>query len=91
MNIKDYIKFEKNIWIAKIKVTPKANKNEFFSILDDWTLKVRIKAVPENWKANKELINFLAKEFWIKKSQIEVMHWKTDQNKLVKIDISTLK
>jgi len=87
MKIKDYITFEKNIWIAKIKVTPKSNKNEFFSVLDDWTLKVRIKAVPENWKANKELINFLAKEFWVKKSQIEVMHWKTDQNKLVKINI----
>jgi len=87
MKIKDYIAFEKDIWIAKIKVTPKSNKNEFFSVLDDWTLKVRIKAVPENWKANKELISFLAKEFWIKKSQIEVMHWKTDQNKLVKINI----
>ena len=87
MKIKDYIAFEKDIWIAKIKVTPKSNKNEFFSVLDDWTLKVRIKAVPENWKANKELINFLAKEFWVKKSQIEVMHWKTDQNKLVKINI----
>lgn len=87
MQIKDYIKFENNIWTAKIKVTPKANKNELFNVLSDWTLKIRIKAVPENWKANKELINFLAKEFWVRKSQVEVMYWNTDQNKVVKIKL----
>ena len=85
MEIKDYINFENNIWLAKIKVTPKANKSEFFSILSDWTLKIRIKAVPENWKANKELINFLSKEFWVNKKNIEIVSWKTEQVKKVKI------
>ncbi len=85
MDIKDYIKFENNIWLAKIKVTPKANKSEFFSVLSDGTLKIRIKAIPENWKANKELINFLSKEFQTNKQNIEVISWKTDQVKRIKI------
>jgi len=85
MNIKDHIKFKNNIWIIKIKVTPKANKSEFFSVLSDWTLKIRIKAVPENWKANKELISFLAKELWTKKQNIEILGCKTEQIKRIKI------
>ncbi len=85
MEIRKFIKFENNIWSAKIKVTPKANKSEFFSVLDDWTLKIRIKAVPENWKANKELISYLSKEFWVNKKYIEITSWKTDQVKKIKI------
>ena len=90
MNLKEYIKFENNIWFAKIKVTPKASKSEFFSVLDDLTLKIRIKAVPENWKANKELISFLAKEIWVNKKNIEIVSWKTEQIKKVKIRKSPL-
>ena len=85
MNLKNYINFENNIAIFKTKITPKASKSEFFSVLDNWTLKIRIKAVPENWKANKELINFLAKEFWVNKKNIEIISWKTEQLKMVKI------
>jgi len=88
MNIKDYIKIENNIWFIKVKVTPKANKSEFFSVLSNWTLKVRIKAAPENWKANKELINYLAKEFWVKKQNIEILGCKTEQFKRIKITLN---
>ena len=88
MNLKDYINFENNIWVAKFKITPKSNKNEFFSVLENWTLKVRIKAVPENWKANKELIKFLASEFGIKKDKIEILSWWTDQVKRIKINLN---
>jgi uncharacterized protein (TIGR00251 family) len=85
MKIKNHINFENNIWFIKIKVTPKANKSEFFSVLDDWTLKIRIKAVPENWKANKELISFLSKELNIKKQNIEILGCKIEQIKRIKI------
>jgi len=86
MHLKDYINFENNIWIAKIKITPKSNKNEFFSVLDDWTLKVRIKAVPEKGKANKELIKFLAKEFGIKKDKVEILSGGNDQVKRIRLN-----
>jgi len=88
MNIKNHIKFENNIWLAKIKVTPKANKSEFFSVLSDWTLKIRIKAIPENWKANKELISYLSKEFWVNKNNIEILGCKTEQVKRIKITLN---
>jgi len=88
MNLKDYINFEKNVWFAKFKITPKSNKNEFFSVLSDWTLKVRIKAVPENWKANKELIKFLANEFWIKKDKVEIISGGSEQVKRIKISLN---
>ena len=45
--------------IVKIKVIPRAKKTEIIGKMDDGTLKIRIKAVPENWKANDELIEFL--------------------------------
>ena len=47
--------------IVKIKVIPRAKKTEIIGTMDDGTLKIRIKAVPENWKANDELIGFLKK------------------------------
>jgi uncharacterized protein YggU (UPF0235/DUF167 family) len=33
--------------LVKVKITPKQPRNEFFSVLDDGTLKIRIKAIPE--------------------------------------------
>ena len=45
--------------IVKIKVIPRARKTEIIGTMDDGALKIRIKAVPENWKANDELIEFL--------------------------------
>jgi len=86
MILQDYIKYDKNnICLLSIKVTPKANKTEFFSVLENWTLKIRLKAVPEDWKANKELIKFLSKELNINKNNIEIVSWKTDQLKKIKI------
>jgi len=85
MNLKDYIKIEANIAIIKVRITPKQPRNEFFSVLDDWTLKIRIAAIPENGKANKELISFLTKELSVKKEDIDIFAWAADQTKLIKI------
>jgi len=90
MKIQDYIHFKNNVWFAKCKITPKAHKNELFSVLDDGTLKVRIKAVPEKWKANTELIKFLSKELWINKKNIDIVSGKTEQVKRIKINLSNI-
>ena len=84
MNIREYIKIDGNTWLCRIKVTPKQPRTEFFSVLDDWTIKIRLKAVPEKWKANKELISFLAWELWISKDDIDIIAWVSDQLKIVK-------
>jgi uncharacterized protein (TIGR00251 family) len=84
MRIIDYIKLDGDTWLCKIKVTPKQPKTEIFSVLDDWTVKIRLKAVPEKWKANKELISFLAKELWISKNDIDIIAWVSEQVKILK-------
>lgn len=85
MDIKHYIKIEDKISLFKIKIIPKQPRNEFFSVLDDWTLKIRIKAIPEKWKANKELIKFLSKELEVNKNNIEIVAWASDQVKIIKV------
>ena len=85
MNLKDYINYENNIAIIKIKATPWASKSEFFSVLENWVLKIRIKAPAEKWKANKELINYLSKELNLKKNNFEIISGGTDQIKRIKI------
>jgi len=67
----------------KIKVNAKRPKNEIYSVLDDWTVKIKIKWVAEKWKANAEIIKFLKKEFNV--SGIEIISWKTDSVKLLRL------
>jgi len=67
----------------KIKVNAKRPKNEIYSVLDDWTVKIKIKWVAEKWKANAEIIKFLKKEFNV--SSIEIISWKTDSVKLLRL------
>lgn len=70
----------------RIKVIPKSPRNEITEILDDQTIKIRIKAAPEKGKANTELIKFLSKELGINKNEISIISGKTDQLKLIKVN-----
>ncbi len=86
MNIADYLKFDKyNKAYFKVKITPKQAKNEFFAVLEDGTLKIRIKAIPEKWKANKEIISYFSDELNIDKKNIEIISWATDGVKIIRI------
>ena len=67
----------------KTKVITKASRNEIVWFMDDGTLKVRINKPPEKWKANKEIIHFLKKEFSV--NDIEIISWKADTVKLLRI------
>lgn len=42
-----------------VKVIPRAKKTELIGYMDDGAMKVRVKAVPEDGKANIELCRFL--------------------------------
>jgi uncharacterized protein (TIGR00251 family) len=42
-----------------IKVIPRAKKTESVGFMDDGTEKIRIKSIPEDGKANQELLRFL--------------------------------
>jgi len=86
MQLKDYvnlIKWQKNY--IKIKVTPRQSKTEFYWVLEDNTLKIRLKAIPEKWKANDELIRFICESLNIPKIWIEIIAGAGDSIKLVRI------
>lgn len=79
-------KKESNTEILKIKVIPNSPKTEFSWEMEDWTLKLKVNWIPEKWKVNKEIINFLAKYFSVKTKDIKIISWKTSRNKLIKIE-----
>ena len=56
-----------------VKVIPKSSKTEFVGYLPDGIWKVRIAAVPEKGKANKELIEFLARHLGVSRSRVEIV------------------
>ena len=62
--------------ILRIKVQPKASKDEIAEILGQH-LKIRITAAPVDGKANQHLITFLAKKFGVSKANIELLSGNT--------------
>ncbi len=74
--------------LLRVKVRPKSKANEIVDTMEDGTIKVRVKAAPEKGKANKEVIEVLAKEYGVKKSEVEIVGGKVDQIKLIKINES---
>ncbi|MCT4617655.1 MAG: DUF167 domain-containing protein [Candidatus Gracilibacteria bacterium] len=85
MDLREYVKFENKKAYLKLKITPKSPKNEFFGVLENGTLKFRIKGVPEKGLVNKEIIKFLSKTLKINKSNIEITSGKISQNKIILI------
>lgn len=65
---------------VKIKVIPNAKKSEFAGEMSDGTIKIRVKAIPENGKANVELLNFLEKST---NNQWRLVSWKTNSIKIL--------
>jgi len=70
--------------IFKVKVQPKASKNEFAGLYQD-ALKIRLTAPPVEGKANKALIDFLADWLGVKKSQVEIVNGQLSKIKIIKV------
>jgi len=70
--------------IFKVKVQPKASKNEFAGLYQD-ALKIRLTAPPVEGKANKALIDFLADWLGVKKSQVEIVSGQLSKIKIIKV------
>jgi uncharacterized protein len=58
--------------MLKLHVQPRAKENSITGIHDDM-LKLKIKSPPVNNKANKEITSYLANEFNVTKSNIELV------------------
>jgi uncharacterized protein (TIGR00251 family) len=76
--------------ILNIKVTPKAKRTEYVDTMADGTLKIRLKAVPENGKANEELVAFLAKSIKIATHEIQLLSGHSSPRKRIQIPDSSL-
>jgi len=68
----------------RVRVQPGASKNEIVGVRED-TLRIRISAPPLQGKANKMLIQFLAKQLTVKRSQLEIVNGHATRNKTIHI------
>ena len=84
MDLKRHLYSEKVITL-QVKVRPNAQTTRLRATLDDGTLKIDIKAAPEDGKANEELIAYLSYEFDVPKTNIELISGQTSRKKVVRI------
>ena len=73
----------------KIKVQPKASKNQICGLIGD-ALKLRITAPPVDGAANEAVVKYFASFFKVSRSQIEILSGHTGRNKVIKINGVTI-
>jgi uncharacterized protein len=75
---------KKCVVFLRVKISPNASENKITEIMADeeHTVKIQIKAKPEQGKANKEIMKFLGKLF---KAECEIISGNTGSVKLVKL------
>lgn len=73
------------ILMLSIKVRPSAHHTRVKGVLADGTIKIDIAAVPEDGKANEELVRFLAGELGVGKGNVELVSGHTAARKVVRI------
>ena len=71
--------------IIHVKVIASAGRNEIL-IEDDHHIKVKLTTAPEKGKANKKLIELLARELKISKNNITIINGEYNRNKIISID-----
>jgi hypothetical protein len=69
----------------RVKVTPKASRNEVTGSLADGTLKVRVQAPPEKGKANAALRALLAEQLGVAARQVSILSGETSPLKHIRV------
>ena len=70
--------------VFRVRVQPGASKNEIVGVQQD-ALKIRISAPPVEGKANKALVQFLAEQLAVKRSQVEILNGHATRCKTIHI------
>ena len=77
-------------WELAVRLTPKASHAKIGEVALDAAgqayVKVYVTAVPEDNKANKALIDLLAKTLKVPKSSLQIVSGKTDRRKVVRLE-----
>ncbi len=71
--------------VLKVKVHSKAHETRIKSVLADGVIKIDLQATPENGKGNDALFTFLAEQFAVPTSNIQILLGKFSADKTVKI------
>jgi uncharacterized protein (TIGR00251 family) len=71
--------------VIRVKLLPKSSRNQIVGREDD-LFKVKVTAPPVEGRANKALIDLLAKKISVPKSHIEIISGKSSRIKSIRID-----
>ena len=71
-----------------IKAIPKSRESKIVGVFGDF-LKIKLQSVPEKGKANKELIELLAKNFKLSKTDVELLQGHTNVYKTLFIPLKS--
>lgn len=69
-----------------VKVVPRSAKTGLAGTMANGAWKVKVAAVPEDGKANRELIGFLAAHFGVAPSRVHIVSGKTSTHKRIRIE-----
>lgn len=83
MDIKDFV--AKNAGVIMVKVITRSSCNSM--TVDGDVLKIKIREIPENGKANIAVVDLLHKTLKIPKSNIEIVAGKTNSVKKIVVKI----
>lgn len=72
------------VWILPVRAVPNASRNEVIGF-ESGECKIKLRAVPEDGKANKELVRFLAKTTGVSRNAIELQSGETSRHKRLKV------
>ena len=71
--------------LIKVKIIPNSSKNDI--IIEDDCIKVKVTAQPVENKANKALVELLAKKIKLAKSNIEIIKGLTSKEKTIMLTL----
>lgn len=70
--------------VFRVRVQPGASRNEIVGVQQD-ELKIRISAPPVKGKANRALVQFLAEQLEVRRSQVEILSGHATRRKTIHI------
>lgn len=74
-----------DFFLLKVRAVPNAKKTQVVGFLGD-AVKIKVQAVPEGGRANKELETFLAESLALPRKQVSVQVGETARDKLIRIE-----
>ena len=74
-----------NTCLLHLRVVPNASHDEITGVLPDGRWKIKVRAVPERGRANRAVVEFLAKALDLSKRAVTIETGETSREKTVKI------